>query len=114
MYWLPQCSTCRDALKSLKSKGHDVSTVHIKDDPPTVEQLRKIVENSQFEIKRFFNTSGIAYREMQLKDKIGAMSMEEKLSLLASNGMLIKRPIVTDGHKVTVGYKEDDFVNVWG
>lgn len=114
MYWLPQCSTCRDAVKSLQNKGHEVSTIHIKDDPPKADEMKTLVENSGLNIRRFFNTSGIAYREMKLKDKIDGMSEQEKLDLLASNGMLIKRPIVTDGTKVTVGYKEEEYERVWG
>jgi arsenate reductase len=109
----PKCGTCRAALKSLQSKGNDVQSRHIVEETPTAEELKIIVANSGLELKKFFNTSGDVYRELGLKDKLAAMSEDEKYALLASNGMLIKRPIVTDGNKVTVGYKEEEYVQAW-
>lgn len=109
----PKCGTCRSAVKSLQSKGHDVHTRHIVEQTPTAEELKEIVANSGLELKKFFNTSGEVYRELGLKDTLGALSEEEKYALLASNGMLIKRPIVTDGTKVTVGYKEEQYEQAW-
>ncbi|OMF35961.1 hypothetical protein BK133_09750 [Paenibacillus sp. FSL H8-0548] len=113
MIQYPKCGTCRTALKSLQSKGNDVQSRHIVEDTPTAEELKIIVANSGLELKKFFNTSGDVYRELGLKDKLAAMSEDEKYALLASNGMLIKRPIVTDGKKVTVGYKEDQYEEAW-
>lgn len=109
IYQYPSCSTCRNAVKTLKEKGYEVESVHIVEDTPTAAQLKILVENSGLDMKRFFNVNGNVYREMKLKDTIDTMSDDEKLSLLASNGMLIKRPIVTDGKKVTVGFNKDDF-----
>lgn len=91
-----------------------MTTVNIVKETPTADELRTIIEQSGLNMRRFFNTSGMLYREMKLKDKIDAMSDEEKLELLASDGMLIKRPIATDGKQVTVGYKEEEYERVWG
>ncbi|NIK76114.1 arsenate reductase [Paenibacillus castaneae] len=109
----PKCSTCRSAVKSLESKGNEVHSRHIVEQTPTAAELKEIVANSGLELKKFFNTSGDVYRELGLKDKLASMSEDEKYALLASNGMLIKRPIVTDGQKVTVGYKEEQYEQVW-
>ncbi|OXM86676.1 arsenate reductase family protein [Paenibacillus rigui] len=113
MYQYPQCGTCRNALKSLKEKGVEVETIHVFDHPPSRGQLAQMIEQSGLEIKKWFNTSGEVYKELKLKDKLPGMTDEEKIDLLASNGRLIKRPVVTDGHKVTVGYKEEQFQEHW-
>jgi len=110
----PKCSTCKAAIKSLKAKGNEVTTRHIVEDTPTAKELKELLQISGMDIKKLFNTSGEVYRELGLKDKLAGMSEEEKLELLASHGMLIKRPIVTDGKQVTVGYKEDQYEQVWG
>ena len=109
----PKCSTCKAAVKSLQNKGNDVLSRDIVEQTPTAGELKEIVAASGLELKKFFNTSGDVYRELGLKDKLAAMSEDEKYALLASNGMLIKRPIVTDGKKVTVGYKEEQYEQVW-
>lgn len=109
----PKCSTCKAAIKSLKNKGNDVISRDIVEQTPTAGELKAIVANSGLDLKKFFNTSGDVYRELGLKDKLAAMSEDEKYELLASNGMLIKRPIVTDGQTVTVGYKEEQYEQVW-
>ncbi|WP_282937103.1 arsenate reductase family protein [Paenibacillus sp. RC67] len=114
VYQYPQCGTCRNALKSLKQKGLDVQAVHIFDNPPNREELKKMIDDSGLDIKKWFNTSGEVYKELQLKDKLPQMTEEQKIDLLASNGRLIKRPIVTDGSTVTVGYKEEHYEEVWG
>lgn len=110
----PKCSTCKAAVKSLKSKGNEVVSRHIVEDTPAAKELKALLELGGFDIKKLFNTSGEVYRELGLKDKLAGMTEEEKLELLASNGMLIKRPIVTDGKQVTVGYKEEQYEQVWG
>lgn len=109
----PKCSTCKAALKSLQSKGNDVQSRHIVEQTPTAGELKELVASSGLELKKFFNTSGDVYRELGLKDKLADMTEDEKYALLASNGMLIKRPIVTDGKSVTVGYKEEQYEQVW-
>ncbi|MFD1032428.1 arsenate reductase family protein [Metaplanococcus flavidus] len=112
-YWYPQCSSCQKAKKWLAAHEVDFKEIHIVDNPPTKEELKRIVDSSGIDLKKFFNTSGQQYRELQLKDKLGEMSADEKLELLSSNGMLIKRPLVWDGEKATLGFKEEAFENSW-
>ena len=87
--------------------------MNIAEQPPSEEELRTMIANSDLELKKFFNTSGMKYRELQLKDKLPNMTDDEKIVLLASDGMLIKRPIVTDGQRVTVGFNEAIFAETW-
>ncbi|CAM2994999.1 arsenate reductase family protein [Paenibacillus sediminis] len=114
IYQYPKCGTCRNAVKWLESKGHDLDLQHIFDNPPSEKELTELIEKSGLDLKKFFNTSGEVYKELQLKDKLPKMSREEQIKLLASNGRLMKRPIVTDGTHVTVGFKEDQYEEVWG
>jgi arsenate reductase len=96
--------------------NHDVQfeEVHIVNQAPSKEVLAELYKKSGLELKKFFNTSGMKYRELGLKDKVATASENELLELLASDGMLVKRPIVTDGNKVTVGFNEKQFEEVWG
>ncbi|WP_424237849.1 arsenate reductase family protein [Bhargavaea ginsengi] len=112
-YGYPKCTTCRKAKKWLDEHGADYDEIDIKDAPPSEKQLRKIIAASGLELKKFFNTSGKVYREGGLKDRLPGMSEDEQISLLASDGMLIKRPIVFDGEKATVGFREADFESAW-
>jgi arsenate reductase (glutaredoxin) len=112
-YGYPKCSTCRKAKKSLEVNEVTFEEVNIAENPPSEEELRKIIEASDLDIKKFFNTSGKVYRELQLKDKLPTMTEDEKIKLLSSNGMLIKRPIVHGDGKTTVGFKEEEFEKVW-
>lgn len=114
VYLYPKCGTCRDALKSLERKGvQPDEVVNIFETAPSRERMAEIIAKSGLGIKKFFNTSGEVYKEMQLKDKLPNMSEADMIDLLASNGRLIKRPIVYDGEHVTVGYKEDEYEKVW-
>ncbi|NBD26578.1 Spx/MgsR family RNA polymerase-binding regulatory protein [Paenibacillus glycinis] len=113
IYEYPKCGTCRMAIKSLKSKGYELEAHNVFEAAPPVEVLTELVKKSGLEAKKFFNTSGEAYKEMGLKDKLPGLTDGEKIALLASNGRLIKRPVVTDGTKVTVGFKEEDFDRIW-
>ncbi|MFC7681139.1 arsenate reductase family protein [Paenibacillus sp. GCM10028914] len=113
VYQYPKCGTCRNAVKWLQNEGHELTLRHIKDEPPTPEELSALFEKSGLELKKFFNTSGEVYKQMGLKDKLKDMPKEEQIKLLSSNGMLIKRPIVSDGEQVTVGFKEEMFENAW-
>ena len=79
------------------------------DDRPTYEELKQWYENSGLPLKKFFNTSGLVYRDMQLKDKLSAMSEDEQLKLLATNGMLVKRPLIVDDNRILVGFKESEW-----
>lgn len=105
----PKCSTCRKARNWLDENNAQYTERHIVEDNPTFEELKEWHDKSGLPVKRFFNTSGMLYRDMQLKDKLPQMSEEEQLELLASNGMLVKRPIAVDGDTVLVGFKEADW-----
>jgi arsenate reductase len=106
----PKCSTCQKAKKWLDAKGVEYTDRHIVEDNPTYDELKEWYEKSGLPLKKFFNTSGMLYKEMQLKDKLPTMSEDEQLKLLATNGMLVKRPLVIDGETVLAGFKEAE----WG
>lgn len=112
-YGYKRCSTCRKGEKFLTHRGIDYTFVDITEEPPSKEDLVKIIEQSGKPLKKFFNTSGVVYREQKIKDKLPSMSEEEQVALLASNGKLLKRPIVTDGTKSSVAFKEDEFGEIW-
>lgn len=105
----PKCSTCQKAKKWLDSHNIEYTDRHIVEDNPSYDELKEWFEKSGLPIKKFFNTSGLLYKEMKLKDKLPAMSEEEQLKLLATNGMLVKRPLLVDGEKVLVGFKEAEW-----
>ncbi|WP_054707762.1 arsenate reductase family protein [Bacillus sp. JCM 19041] len=113
IYEYPKCGTCRNAKKWLSENGVEFEAIHIVDSPPSATELKELHAISGVELKAFFNTSGKKYRELDLKTKLPNMSDEEKYQLLASDGMLIKRPIVTDGEKVSFGFKQDQFNDLW-
>ena len=106
----PPCSTCKKAGKFLTDHGCVFERRHIKENPPTAEELRLWKEKSGLPLKKFFNTSGLVYKDLQLKDKLPAMSEEEQLNLLSSNGMLVKRPILVLENRVLVGFKEAEWL----
>ncbi|MFZ7943985.1 arsenate reductase family protein [Neobacillus sp. 19] len=112
-YWYPKCGTCRNAKKWLDAHQLSYAEVHIVEQPPTREQLQAFYQKSGLELKKFFNTSGLKYRELGIKDKMKSATEDELLDLLASDGMLIKRPILTDGEHVTVGFKEEEYEKMW-
>ncbi|PYZ92890.1 hypothetical protein CR194_14705 [Salipaludibacillus keqinensis] len=112
-YHYPKCGTCRNAKKWLDENGVEYESVHIVEDPPSKEELQTMYKNSGLELKKFFNTSGKKYRELGLKDKMKTSSEDELLELLSSDGMLIKRPLTSDGKNITVGFKEEQFNEVW-
>lgn len=112
-YQYPKCGTCQKAKKWLESNNIDFNSVHIVENPPSKEEIKELVSKSGLDIKKFFNTSGMKYRELGLKDKVKTASEDELLEILASDGMLLKRPIATDGSKVTVGFKEDTYSEAW-
>ena len=101
----PPCSTCQKAKKWLDEHGVAYTARHIKEENPTYDELKAWYEASGLPLKRFFNTSGLAYKALQLKDKLPAMSEEEQLRLLATDGMLVKRPILVAGGKILVGFR---------
>ena len=105
----PRCSTCKKAQKWLDEHGVSYDYRDIKEDNPTESELRDWLDKSGLDVKRFFNTSGQLYKSMGLKDKLPDMSVDEKLRLLATDGMLVKRPILIDGGSVLVGFKEEEW-----
>ena len=107
----PKCSTCQKAKKWLEEHNIEYTDRHIVENNPTYGELKEWYEKSGLPLKKFFNTSGMLYKEMQLKDKLQAMSEEEQLKLLATNGMLVKRPLIVDGEKVLTGFREAEWDN---
>lgn len=105
----PKCSTCRKARKFLEEKGAAFEDRNIKEQNPTEEELAAWIAKSGLPAKKFFNTSGMLYRDMGLKDKLPDMSEQEMIALLATDGMLVKRPILVTDDKVFVGFKEADW-----
>ena len=104
-----KCTTCQKARKWLDTNGINYTERPIKEQNPTVEELKKWHERSGLPLKKFFNTSGLLYKEMQLKDKLPKMSEEEQYELLASDGMLVKRPMMIGDDSVLVGFKEAEW-----
>lgn len=106
----PPCSTCKKAKKWLDDHGIAYVSRHIKEENPTYEELRQWLKESGLPVKRFFNTSGLLYKSMELKDKLPGMTGDEQLRLLATDGMLVKRPIVVkDDGAVLVGFREAEW-----
>ena len=105
----PPCSTCQKAKKWLDERGIAYEDRHIKVQNPTYEELKAWHEKSGLPLKRFFNTSGLLYKSMGLKDALPAMSEEEQLRLLATDGMLVKRPLVVGNDFVLTGFKEAEW-----
>lgn len=105
----PKCSTCQKAKKWLDENGIKYEDRHIVEQNPTAEELTKWIKQSGFEIKKFFNTSGLKYKELNLKEKLPNMSDNEKIKLLASDGMLVKRPILISDKVVLLGFKEKEW-----
>lgn len=101
----PKCTTCQKAKKWLESQGIAYTERNIAEENPTYAELKEWYKKSGLPLKRFFNTSGLLYKSMQLKDKLPEMSEEEQLKLLATNGMLVKRPLIVDGDRVLTGFK---------
>lgn len=104
-----RCSTSRKAEKWLQDRKIAYEFKDLKEFPPSVEELKKWHKMSGVELKRFFNTSGIKYRELKLKDRLSQMSDEEKYELLSSDGMLVKRPLVIDDDTILIGFKETEW-----
>lgn len=113
VYHYPACDTCRSAVKWLRERGAELELVHLFDHPPSPQELASLIAKSGLDVKKFFNTSGEVYKAEKLKDRLPGLSESEMIELLASNGRLIKRPLVMDGERVTVGFKEETFAEVW-
>ena len=105
----PKCTTCQRARKWLDANGVAYDERHIKDNNPSADELKAWHTQSGLPLKRFFNTSGLQYKALNLKDKLPAMSEAEQFALLASDGMLVKRPLLIGDDFVLVGFKEDEW-----
>lgn len=109
VYHYPKCTTCKRAVKWLEEKNIECEKKHIVEEIPSLEEITEIYKKSGLPLKRFFNTSGLVYKDLGLKDKLVEMTEEEQLKLLSSNGMLIKRPIFVGENFVLVGFKEKEW-----
>ncbi|MCR5737522.1 MAG: arsenate reductase family protein [Eubacterium sp.] len=105
----PKCSTCKKAKKWLEEQGFEFEDRDIVNENPTKEELKEWYEKSGLPLKKFFNTSGMLYKEMKLKDKLPEMSEDEQLELLSTNGMLVKRPVLISGDKIFTGFRESEW-----
>lgn len=108
----PKCSTCKKAKKYLDELGLEHQDRHIVEERLSKEELKALYQKSGLPLKRFFNTSGLKYKELQLKDKLPSMSEDEQLTLLATDGMLVKRPIIETADTVLVGFKAAQYDNL--
>ena len=110
----PKCSTCKKAQNWLETHKISYEIRHIVENNPTYEELKQWHEASGLPLKKFFNTSGMLYKEQHLKDKLPTMSEDEQLKLLATNGMLVKRPLLVDGDHVLAGFREKEWQELLG
>ncbi len=108
-FWYPKCGTCRKARRWLEDNGVEFNPVDLKECKPRRDQLEDWLGKSGLPLKKLFNTSGLAYKELGLKDRLPAMGRDEQLDLLASDGMLVRRPVLVAGGTVLVGFKEADW-----
>lgn len=110
--YYPKCSTCKKALKYLKDNNINYIERDIVKENPNKEELNKWIKQSNKDIKKFFNTSGIKYREMNLKEKLKEMTDEEKINILSKDGMLVKRPLLITDDKILIGFKESEWKEI--
>jgi arsenate reductase len=109
VYWYPKCSTCKRAKKFLDDRNCSYELKDIKEETPSTEFLQTIVDKYSIPVRKLFNTSGLVYKELELKDKLESYDQKEQIQLLASNGMLIKRPICILEDAVLIGFKENEW-----
>lgn len=109
VYCYPRCTTCKKAIKWLEENGINYEYKHIVEETPSKEDIKKYYKESGLPLKRFFNTSGNVYKELNLKEKLAEMSEDEQFELLASNGMVLKRPLLVGKDFVLVGFKEAEW-----
>lgn len=110
----PKCSTCRNAKKWLDDNNIEYIDRNIVEETPTYEELKDWIERSNKNIKSFFNTSGLVYKSLNLKEKLPKITDDEKIKLLSRNGMLIKRPLFISDDEILIGFKQDEWNNVLG
>ena len=113
-YWYPKCSTCIKAYKHLKELGVDLDVKHIVEETPSADELKQYIESYNQGVKPFFNTSGKVYKDMNLKEQVNTLSVDEAAKLLSAHGMLIKRPLLVDNDKIIIGYKKEVYDSLKG
>ena len=112
VYSYSKCGTCRNAIKDLEAKKIKFEVIDITENPPSKKVLKSAIKAKG--LQKVFNTSGVQYRELRIKDKIKSMTEAQAIDLLASNGRLIKRPLAVDKDKLTIGFNADEYKQVWG
>ncbi|SRR5579871_4584794 len=112
-YHYPNCSTCRNAQKWLEGRKKTLSATDVTLNPPGKAELKRILGLSGKKVTDLLNKSGEQYRLLNMKEKVKTMTEDQILDLLSKNGRLIKRPLLTDGHKATIGFKEEEFAKTW-
>lgn len=112
VYSYSKCGTCRKAIQDLESRKLKFDVIDITENPPSKKIIKSAIKAKG--LQKVFNTSGVQYRELKIKDKLKSMTEAEAIDLLASNGRLIKRPIAVDKDKITVGFNADEYKQVWG
>lgn len=112
-YQLPNCSSCRKAAKYLETHGVSFEPIHITEHTPTIKEFEKIINDTKVDIDALFNKQGAKFKELNLKETLKDKSIAEKLELLASDGMLVKRPLAVKGDKITLGFKEQVYNDTW-
>ena len=112
IYSYSKCGTCRNAIKDLEAKKIKFEVIDITENPPSKKVLKSAVKVKG--LQKLFNTSGVQYRELKIKDKLKSMTEAQAIDILASNGRLIKRPIAVDKDKITIGFNADEYKQVWG
>lgn len=113
LYGYKKCATCRKAEKYLQAAGREYQFIDITEQPPTAVELSRIATQAAVEPRKLFNTSGVQYRELDIKSRLPQMTEKQIWQLLAGNGRLIKRPLLTDGRSSTVGFNEQAFDDTW-
>lgn len=114
VYWYPKCSTCKKAVQFLEDKKISFELKNIKEEVPTFPEIKSWIEKYSFPVKKLFNTSGLVYKELNLKEKLDDYSLEEQIELLSKNGMLIKRPICLLEDNILIGFKEREWIELLG
>ncbi|MBB6479394.1 arsenate reductase family protein [Spirochaeta isovalerica] len=109
LYQYPTCSTCRKAIKWLDGRDFKYNSHHIVEETPAAAEIKNLIEKSGLPFRKFFNTSGKRYRELGIKDRLEQMTADDAAELLASDGMLLKRPIIIKNEIVLVGFKETEW-----
>ena len=112
VYSYSKCGTCRNAIKDLEAKNIKFEVIDITENPPSKKVLKSAIKAKG--LQKVFNTSGVQYRELKIKDKIKSMTEAQAIDLLASNGRVIKRPIAVDKNKITIGFNADEYQQIWG